>query len=98
MVRHKTIRPYLYTATGAPLSHQFHISRVIVVTKESELQTITTLSYMVRNSRCDNSRQSSYALEIAFGTVGCHELSMVSPELRVLIAETWPYVRPQWSV
>jgi hypothetical protein len=51
MVRHKTILPYLYTATGAPLSHQSHISRVIIVTKESQLPTITTLSYTDSRSK-----------------------------------------------
>ncbi|HTY23519.1 MAG TPA: hypothetical protein VMC85_10340 [Desulfomonilaceae bacterium] len=36
----------LHTATGAPLSNQFHVSQAIIVTKESELPTITTLSYV----------------------------------------------------
>jgi len=60
------------------------MSQLIIVAKEGELPTITTLGDMAWNSWSDNSRKSSHALETACATVGCGESSMVSPELRCL--------------
>jgi hypothetical protein len=51
MIRHKAIRPYLHAATAAPLSHEFDVCLVIIITKERPLPTISSLRNMVWRSR-----------------------------------------------
>ena len=48
MIGHETVRPYLHIALLAPVGHQFHVSRIVLVAEEGLLPTIPTLRYVMR--------------------------------------------------
>ena len=53
MIGHQAVGPYLHPAFLTPLGHQFHIGRIIFIAKERLLPTISTLGYMMRQTRND---------------------------------------------
>jgi hypothetical protein len=51
VVGHETVRPNLDPAFPAPVGHQFHVGRVVSIAKKRLLPTISTLGYVMRQTR-----------------------------------------------
>ena len=61
VIGHQAVRPDAHPSLPAPLGHQLQVSRVIILAKERLLPPISSLGYVVRQTRNDQSRQSSHA-------------------------------------
>ena len=81
VVRHQAIRPNRHTFVTALLGDEFHISRVVFVTKERLLPPVPTLRNVVRQTRNNHSRQSSHAQNLHEVTQFVN-MSIVSPDFR----------------
>jgi hypothetical protein len=60
MIGHQAVRPYLHSAFLAPIGHQFHIGRIVFVAKKRLLPTISTLGYVMWQTRNDQSSQPGH--------------------------------------
>lgn len=59
VIGHQAVAPDLNALLTAPLGHQFHVSRIVPVVEERLLSAVATLGDVVRQTRNDQSRQSS---------------------------------------
>ena len=60
----KAIRPHCHAATATPLGHKPDVGLKILITKERALTRISSLSYMVRNSRSHYSCESGHEVRM----------------------------------
>ena len=56
VVGHEAVGPNLHPALPAPLSHLFHVGRIVLVVKKRLLSAVPTLRYVMRQTRSDQSR------------------------------------------
>ena len=77
---HKAVAPNLDRAGSTPLGHEFEVSDIVLLAKESLLSTITALGHVVGHSRDDDARQSGLAARLTQDRPDCQWLWMVSPE------------------
>jgi len=54
VIGHQAIGPNLDPSLSAPVSHQFQISRIVFIAEERLLPTISSLRYVMRQTRNRN--------------------------------------------
>src|SRR6516165_51984 len=60
MVRHQAVRQDLDLVSAAPLPHKLQVTLIILVANERRLPTVSTLSDVVGQARCDDTCQSGH--------------------------------------
>src|ERR1017187_7389373 len=69
MIGHQAIGPNRDVEFSAPLGHEFHVCKVVVLAEESLLTAIASLGNVMRHPRNNNASKSGHAPKILEETV-----------------------------
>jgi hypothetical protein len=64
VIGHQAVGPDLDVLSAAERGYQFQVALVILVTEEALLPAVPPLSDLMRQTRCNNARQSSHHSEL----------------------------------